>query len=274
MATEGLVDAHVHVASSDVERYPRHPTGVGTAWWRNGGDAAELVATLDASGVSRAVVVQAVGVYGYDCRYAGDVVAEGGDRFAFVGAVDMAGPDVVGAVADLGRNSALAGLRVFGVGEADAAWLSNGKGRNVWGYAAETGCVLVPTIFTEGLAALGSLIEAQPEVTVALDHCAFPDLGGPGALADLLRLAELPALHLKVTSHNLDSGADPAAFLEPLVEAFGSDRLCWGSDHPQHDSRTYREMLDLARHAARNLTRTERDAFLGGNGLRLWWPPS
>ena len=257
-----------------MERYPRQPTGAGTAWWRNGGDAAELVATLDASGVARAVVVQAVGVYGYDCRYARDVAVQGGDRFAFVGAVDMAGPDVVGAFADLGQTTTLAGLRVFGVGGADAAWLTNGKGRDVWRFAAETGCVLVPTIFTDGLPALRSLIEAQPEVAVAVDHCAFPDLGGPGAFADLLRLAALPALHLKVTSHNLDTGADPAAFLEPLVDAFGVDRLCWGSDHPQHESRTYGEMLDLAQHAARNLTRSEREAFLGANSLRLWWPPS
>ncbi|MEZ5269504.1 MAG: hypothetical protein R2789_13395 [Microthrixaceae bacterium] len=41
--------------------------------------------------------------------------------------------------------------------------------------------MIVPTIFPAGLVALRALMEEHPEVTVALDHCAFPDLGGPGA---------------------------------------------------------------------------------------------
>lgn len=274
-----LIDSHVHVASRDELRYPRQITGVGSSWWRTGGDVDELTTELDRAGVARAVVVQAIGVYKYDCRYAADVVAADGDRFALVGTVDMAGDDPVADLAALAMSAPLAGVRVFGVGAADPGWLTDGRGAEVWDAAADLGLVVVPTIFSDGLAGLRALVERQPAAVVALDHCAFPDLAAPelgvaGALAALIDLADQPTLHLKVTSHNLDDGDDPARFLEPLVAAFGAERLCWGSDHPQHESRTYGEMVALAQRAARNLTAPEQAAFLGANTLRLWWPSS
>ena len=92
-------------------------------------------------------------------------------------------------------------------------------------------------------------------------------------MAQLLGLAELDRLHLKVTSHDLDTAEDPTPFLEALVDAFGPERVCWGSDHPQHQTKTHPESLALARHAARNLSAADQAAFLGGSATRLWWPP-
>lgn len=279
-----LVDSHVHVASRDEQRYPRQPSAGSSDWWRTGGDVDELRTALDGAGVARAVVVQAIALYRYDCRYAADVVAADEDRFALVGTVDMAGVDPVADLDALASSAPMAGVRLFGVGVADPGWLTDGRGADVWDAAAELGCVVVPTIFSDGMGALRALIERQPRAVVALDHCAFPDLAtspdGGGAVGSgfdaawntLLGLADLPALHLKVTSHNLDDGNDPAAFLEPLVAAFGADRVCWGSDHPQHVSRTYGEMVALAQQAARNLPAPEQAAFLGANSQRLWWP--
>ncbi len=268
-----LVDAHVHVASGDEQRYPRNPTGAGSNWWQHASGVEELVADLDACDIDRAVVVQAIGVYGYDCRYAADVSARS-DRFAFVGAIDMAGDDVATSFEQLDNSTELAGLRLFGVSHAGSEWLSNGAGATVWRLAAREGCVLVPTLFNDALPALRELIEQYPDVDVALDHCAFPDLGGPGALALLLELAELPRLHLKVTSHNLDTDGDPAEFLAALVDAYGASRLCWGSDHPQHGNRTYPELIEIARDASRDLSDADQASFLGGNSLALWWPGS
>ena len=52
-------------------RFPTHPTGVASDWWRHGGDVDELIGELDGAGVERCVVVQAVGAYGHDCRVRG-----------------------------------------------------------------------------------------------------------------------------------------------------------------------------------------------------------
>ncbi len=271
MATDHVIDAHVHVASTDETAYPRTLTPAGSDWWRTRCGVDELTAELDAAGVDRAVVVQAVGVYGYDCTYAADAVAASDGRLALVGAIDMAGTDAVADLRALVAATPLTGVRLFGVSAAGAGWLTNGVGAAVWEVAGDNGLVVVPTIFPDGLPGLRSVIEAHPDVTVALDHCAFPDFGGEDAMADLAAMADLPALHLKVTSHNLDHDADPATFVDTLAAAFGANRLCWGSDHPQHQTKTYRQMLDLALDASRHLTADERTAFLGGNAAALWW---
>src|SRR5262249_13561479 len=101
----------------------------------------------------------------------------------------------------------------------------------------------------------------------------FPGMAPPERRDDFRHLADLPALHLKVTSRNLEEADDPAAFLESLVAAFGPERLAWGSDHPQHSSLTYPDMVGLARRAARNLAPPEQAAFLDGTGRRLWFEP-
>ena len=230
-----------------------------------------MLAALDSADVDHAVVVQAVGVYGYDCRCAAATVDESNGRFAFVGAVDMDGDDPAAALGQLAATTPLAGVRTFGVGAAGTAWLEDGRGDALWEAAAELHTVVVPTLFTDRLPQLRALIERHPTATVALDHCAFPDLAPPERRDDLLGLADLPALHLKVTSHNLHSADDPAELLDRLAGAFGVGRLAWGSDHPQHQSLTYPEMVALARHACRGLDAAEQDAFLDGTSRRLWF---
>jgi len=267
-----MIDAHVHVVCRDEIRFPLGPTGAGSDWWRTTGDADSLLTELDGSGVDHAVVVQAIGAYGYDCACAATTVTDADGRFSFVGAVDMDGADPAAALVDLAASTPLVGVRAFGVGASGTAWLEDGRGDELWETAGDLATVVVPTIFTDRLPYLRGLVERHPHVTVALDHCAFPDMAPEERGNDLLALAELPALHLKVTSHNLDGPADPAAFVEPLAGAFGADRLMWGSDHPQHQTLTYPQMVALAQRACRNLAPADQDAFLDATSRRLWFP--
>lgn len=270
-----LVDCHTHVACPDATRFPRTATGVGSDWSHHGGAVEELLADMDAAGVGRAVVVQAIGVYGHDCRCATHAVEAHAGRLALVGSVDMAGPDPAGALAAMAAASPLAGVRLFGVGDADPSWVADGRGDDVLDAAAALGTTVVPTVFSDRLADLGALLERHPAVPVALDHCAFPDRDPDHGEAALLALAELPSLWLKVTSYVLEGAerdeGDPAPMLERLVAAFDAERLCWGSDHPQDRRHDYAGKLDLARRAARGLDAAQRDAFLGRTSLELWW---
>ena len=89
-----IVDGHTHVASRDTDRYPLQPTGVGRPWFTDGFGVDVLLAAMDDAAVDQAVVVQAVGAYGFDCRYAVDAVASAPDRLALVAAADPDAPDV------------------------------------------------------------------------------------------------------------------------------------------------------------------------------------
>ena len=275
-----VVDAHVHVASADRARYPLAPSGVGSAWF--GADdvgTPDLLRSMDGAGVARAVVVQAVGAYGYDCAYAIDSVRGCPDRLALVGSVDMdaARPDL--ALVELAEASGelLRSVRVFGVHGHDPLWLSDGRAADVWAVAAELGLSVVPVLFPGALDRLGEVVAGCPGVPVALDHCGFVDFAGGDpfpAAEPLFALAALPAVRVKVSTHVLEHAeraGDPADLVDRLAATFGADRMTWGSDHPQTTGSTYREMLAMGTRAARRLSPSERARFLGGTANALWW---
>ena len=262
-----FIDTHVHVGCADLERFPRRPTGVGSAWWDGPeGDAANVLASARAAGAAGVVVVQAVGAYGYDSSCAASVVSAEGGFAKLVIAVDFAGSGFESALARC------AGWRLFGVSDG-APWLDDGRADAVWERAAELGVVIVPTIFTDRLGSLRAVIERHPDVAVALDHCAFPDMAGANGEQALLDVADLPMMRLKVSSHVLAEFAARARVdevFERLATTFGTDRLCWGSDHPQ-SSGPYSTKLELARHAARNLTEQQRAQFFTSTATALGW---
>jgi predicted TIM-barrel fold metal-dependent hydrolase len=275
------VDAHVHVASADRARYRLAPSGVGSPWFHaDDVGTPDLLAALDSAGVERAVVVQAVGAYGYDCAYAIDSVRAHPDRLALVGSVDLDAADPAEALAGLaqGAGGLLRGVRVFGVHGHDPAWLEDGRADDVWALADELGLSVVAVLFPAALARLGNVVARHPKVPVALDHCGFVDLSGGAPFAaagPLFDLAALPAVRVKVSSHVLApvaAAGDPADPVDHLAATFGAHRLAWGSDHPQTTGHGYREMVALAGHSARRLAPADRESYLGGTALSLWWP--
>jgi predicted TIM-barrel fold metal-dependent hydrolase len=161
-------------------------------------------------------------------------------------------------------------VRLFGLGDG-TGWLEDGTGAEVWEAAGSLGITVVPVVMPPQVAAVGALAAAHPGVVVAMDHAGFPDLPLTED-APVLALAALPDVHLKVSSHLLEAAADPGAVLARLVDAFGADRLCWGSDYPQ-TSTDYGALAELGRRAASALPAQERDAFLGGTALRLFPVP-
>jgi L-fuconolactonase len=271
-----LIDAHTHVACGDDPRFPTFPSGVASDWWRHGGTVDELIGELDAAGVDHCVVVQAIGAYGHENSCAAASVADHPGRLALVASIDMDSGDPAASLAVLDDLLPVraAGIRLFGVGGVEPAWLGDGRAAAVWQLAAELGTTLVPCVFTRHLPALAAVIEGRPEVPVALDHCAFPDMGDGGEAA-VMRLADLPEVHLKVTSYVLEMAerdeGDPARIVDRLVSAFGANRLCWGSDHPQDQRSTYAGKVELAHHAVRDLGPAERDAVLADTARRLFF---
>jgi predicted TIM-barrel fold metal-dependent hydrolase len=266
-----IVDTHTHVNCTDQARYPRAPQGVGSDWWRDDDHGAgTLLPAMDAAGVDHAVVVQAVGPYGYDCRCAIDEAARAPGRLALVVAIDPAVPEPGRRLRELAEQAPLAGVRLFGLGTG-TGWLSDGTGAEVWEAAGSLGLTVVPVVMPLHVAAVGALAAAHRGVVVAMDHAGFPDLPLTDD-APVLGLAGLPDVHLKVSSHLLEAAAEPGALLARLAEAFGAGRLCWGSDYPQ-TSTDYGALVRLGRDAAAALPPADRDAFLSGTATRLFPVP-
>ena len=276
-----IIDTHTHVSSMDTERYPFKPGDFPTSkWWMKDATVEHLLSVFDGAGVERGVLVQGIGAYGFDNRYVVAAAATEPERLRCVVAVDMEGPDPVADIEAVVKTGRVDGVRLFGVGQpADAPppdWLSDGRAAAVWEAVGALGLSLIPVLWPSGLPDLFKLVEAHPNVVVALDHCGMPDLAGghpfpsAGALFDL---ADLDAIYLKVSTHVLheaEEHGDPAEFLDAVAGQFGADRLCWGSDHPQTQM-PYPQMIELAKRASRNLSTDDQERFLSGTALALWW---
>jgi L-fucono-1,5-lactonase len=272
-----VTDAHVHVVASDTDRFPVRPGGFGRDWWTGRPlDGEQITRDLNAAGVDRAVIVQAVGPYGNDNRYAQQVVADAEGRFALVAAIDTDADDPAAELSVLADGSHVAGVRVTAFA-GDAPWLTDGRGAAIWDAAAARGASLVVACFAHHLSAVGRLASTRPDVVVALDHCAFPELdGGPPyrRAAPLLELADLPAIHLKVTTivlRDAEHAGGAGTLVANLVETFGAGRVCWGSDHPQTFELNYQQMVQLALRATAELDSDARAAVLSTTALGLWF---
>jgi len=270
-----VFDTHIHVASDDIDRYPRQPTGVGSDWWLDGSfDADSTLSVLSDAGVARGVAVQAHGLYRFDNRYVIDVATGHPDRMTAVVAVDMDRPDVAAEIVRYGELPAVVGVRLFAVGGSDQ-WVGTPRVTAAFEAAATSRLTVVLTVFARHLAALRPAIDGFPDVPVALDHCAFPQLAGASIVAGepLLDLAGARNVWLKASSHNLleaAAGGEPLELVEQLVRHFGADRLMWGSDYPQTRGHGYRALLDLALQSCRTLAPAAQEGFIGANAAAIF----
>jgi predicted TIM-barrel fold metal-dependent hydrolase len=267
-----IVDSHVHVIAPDLARYPFTPRPLSGQWYVDAPcSAEEFVAAMDASGVGRAVLVQAVGAYSFDNAYAADAAAADPAHFWSAACIDPVAEDALRAVDHWIGERGMQGLRIFAVSRTDETWLAEKRTFAVWERALDLGAHLIVTIMNHQLPHLHRFLEAFPDATLSLDHCAFPD---PAAPATLFELARYPNLHMKVTTHLIDAATehagDPATFMARLVEVFGAERLMWGSDFCQTHDRPYAALVALAHRAFDGLPPAARDAILGGTAARLF----
>ena len=271
-----IVDAHVHVASHDTDRYPLHPRRAGgSEWWRHPVSAQDLLVVMDDQQVDRAVLVHSLGAYSYDCTYTVEAARANPDRLCAVVAVDMAGPDPAGALEVL-VDPVVRGVRLLAIGPDHTRWFEDRRSHQVWRVAGEAGLSVIVVGREAELATFRPAIASDPRVVTVVDHCGLPELEGGviAASSPLLGLADLPNVWVKVSTPILLAAArqgSPAQLVEQLVERFGPTRVVWGSDFPQTVGLDYPGMLALAAEATAGLSADDREAVLAGNAISLWF---
>jgi len=271
-----IVDTHVHIVADDQSAYPLDPAGLPGRWYLESPCSAEgLLAQMDANGVDRAVLVQGVGAYSFDNRYATDSATRHSQRFVSAVCVDVHADDPGAALNTWARDHGAQGVRLFTIGDRGFA-IDDPSTFPLWRSAADAGLHVIVTLLADQLPALSRVLEQFPDVPVSLDHCGFPALSGPPWTENrpLLELARHENLHLKLSTHVLDAAAqatgDPGSFVPVLADHFGAARMMWGSDFCQTHDRSYAELVALGRQAFDALPRADRDLCLGGTARRLW----
>ena len=276
-----IVDAHHHLWDLDVrdqDWITDPPMGV----LRRNFRAADLEAVAEANGVVRTVLVQTLTVPEETPEFL--AVAEGSDLVgAVVGWTDLTAPDVaesLARLADLRGGSWLRGIRHQVQGEPDPEWLCR---KDVWrGLTAVGRAGLVYELLTlpNQLPAARRTVAALPNVRFVVDHCSKPPIAS-GDLAEWAELIRSLAAHDNVTCKvsGLVTEADwdrwtvedLRSCFEVVLDAFGPERLMFGSDWPVCLlAAEYADVVAAARDLTGELSEAEREMVFSGTAVEVY----
>ncbi|MEU4485550.1 amidohydrolase family protein [Streptomyces purpurascens] len=253
-----VVDAHHHVWDLSV-RDQDWITGPELRPLRRDFTMKDLEPGARAAGVDRTVLVQTVTVPEETPEFL--ALADEHDLIAgVVGWTDLTRPDVAEELARLrelpgGRH--LKGIRHQVQGEPDPEWLLRPDVRRGLAAVADAGLVYDLVVLPHQLPACARAAAELPGLTFVLDHLGKPPIAS-GALdpwaSGLRALAALPNTVAKlsglVTEADLASWTveDLRPYADVALDAFGPDRLMYGSDWPVSTlATTYGDILDITR---------------------------
>jgi predicted TIM-barrel fold metal-dependent hydrolase len=272
------IDAHVHVWTDDLERYPlaegyrredmRPPTFT----------PEELFAHCRPVGVDRIVLIQ-MSFYGFDNSYLLDAMRAYPGVFSGVAVIDSHAPHPEEEMRRL-AGQGVRGFRIAPRGAPPETWLDGPGFAAMFAAGATEGLALCPLINPSALPALDRMCERFPDTPVVIDHLGL--IGATGSITDadvdaLGALSRHANVFVKVSAfYALGAKKPPHDDLIPLIrrvyEDFGAARLMWASDCPyQVDRETYDDSLSLVRDRLDFLSDADREQILGGTAERVFF---
>jgi predicted TIM-barrel fold metal-dependent hydrolase len=274
----GLVDAHVHVWTSDTRHYPIWPT---TTHRKDrvvpSFTPEQLFAHSRPAGVRRVVLVQ-MSFYETDNRYMLDCMRAYPGVFSGIGIVDETQPNLRETMKALGREG-VRGFRVYASAEQVARW--SDPMNKMWSYAADHGQAICLLADPEALPVIHRMCAAHPKTRVVIDHFARIGMKGPIRQRDLdrlRRLAEFPHTHVKTSAfYALGAKRPPYLDLAPMIrtlrDTYGAERLMWGSDCPYQVQgiHTYAASIGLIRDRLPFLTAQDKEWRLRRTAGKLFF---
>ena len=240
----------------------------------------DLAHEMDAVGIDASIAVQARQSDEETDWLLG--LADGNERIAgVVGWIDLRSPSLTERLAELESAPKLVGFRHVIQDEPDPEFmLAPDFIRGVkWTLAA--GYAYDILIFHHQAPHVPAFLDACGEGRFVLDHIAKPDIAGSEGIAEWGRsiraIAAYPNVSCKLSGMVTEadwSGWTPEtfeAFLDTVLEAFGPDRVMFGSDWPVCLlAGQYEQVYGLVkRYIERNCAEREGDIF-GGNAARAY----
>lgn len=281
----GDIDAHSHVWSNDLERYPLGPWATPADMKPKTFMAKELIAIMQPNSVDRAVLIQHAPLHGYDNSYILDCARKSPGVFSVVAMINERTPHLKERLREL-RDEGARGIRIGPTKHADRTlnvdppnWLKSPGQQALWRHAAELGVAVCPLLGPEFLPTLDPMCAQFPDTVCVIDHFGHIDLDKPETVESLTRLARHRNVFVKVSAFYKfgDQQAPYDDVVGPMVmrmvEAFGADRLMWASDCPYqlNGNNNYADALALIRSGLRGLTEPQRKAILRGTAERVFF---
>jgi len=261
-----VVDAQVHpwAQGESTGHHRRHPI-----------DKATLLQEMEAAGVDRVVLVPPLWDPSGNA-YALEMARDMPGTFSVMGLLDVKRPDAAQQLRHWQDQPGMRGVRfLLNTPDRVEAW-TQGLLDPLWPIAEETDLV-VALLVPGHLHIAKQVAEKYPRLRLIVDHLGVPR-GAVGEAAfkhllELLALARFPNVRVKAAGVG-DYALDPFPFkslegpLQRTFEAFGADRVVWGSDlsrlhHP------YAQCVEHFRKHLPFLGEADVAKVLGGNMLDL-----
>ena len=270
-----IIDTHLHVWELHSERYPWQPLADVAPDY--GWPVESQIEVMDKSGIGKGVLVQP-SMYSFDNRYILDCGRRYPERFRLIGLVDPRADAVESHVESLAEQG-VRGLRLGPMLRPDIPWYNNKQADRVWKKAAEMNMIITLLVTPDQVAPATEAINRFPGVRVVIDHLARPDKAdhprGP-QFEDLLALAQFEQVYVKVSalgfmSHEPYPHRDMLGLVRRVFDAFGPERLMWGTDTPMsQDPTALQDALWLIDIALPDSSTDDRMHIKGGTAGRLF----
>jgi L-fuconolactonase len=278
------VDAHHHFWDPSRAEYPWMTDELASIRRPFGPD--DLRPLLEASGIARTVLVQTRSSPEESVEF---LATAAGEPFVagVVGWVNLRHPGVGDQIAEL--RAGLGGDKLVAIrhqvhDEEDPEWLKRQDVRRGLSAVESAGLAYDLLLRTRELPGAVETVRARPTQKFVLDHIAKPPIASRRLepwQARIRRLAELPNVVCKlsgmVTEANWQSWSteDLRPYAEVVLEAFGPDRLMFGSDWPVCLlAASYEQVVATARELVADLSDAERERIFGGTATEVYGLPA
>lgn len=277
-APSGAVDAHVHVWTPDIERYPLADGYAQVDMQPASFTPEQLMEHAGQQGVTRIVLIQ-MSFYGFDNAYMLDVMSGSPGVFSGVAVIDETAQPVVKMNELAGRG--VRGFRIRPDKGSPDKWLAGAGMHAMWKCGSEKGLAMCCLIDARFLPSVDAMCVQFPDTPVVIDH--FARIGVDGEIreadvANLCRLARHRNVAVKTSAfYALGRKQAPYHDLGPMfrrvLDAFGPERLMWASDCPfqVEGGHTYAASIDLVRRGLDFLSDGDRQWLLGKTAQRVFF---
>jgi L-fuconolactonase len=264
------IDSHVHVWKHD----PAYPFAQGANVPARDATPEMLLALMKANGVSKTVLIQVIH-YLYDNRYVADVLKQYPGTFRAVCRVDPldpAAPDHLSKWTEQGFH----GVRISPSGEASGDWFRGPLMPPLWKRCQDLKVPMTVLAPITRMPEVVPLMDRTPDLTLVIDHMADCPIDKPEELEKLIALKRYPNVFVKIShtwsiSKQQYPWLDAQEYVKRLHDAYGPQRLMWGTDWPIHETwTTYDKTLSVVRDDMKFLNAEDKRWMLSQTVEKVW----
>ncbi len=270
-----VIDAHVHVWSDDILRYPFCPHD-GLSHPAEEATINDFYASAADANFIDVVLIQPR-VYGFDHAYVYDVAAALRGHARVVPSVNVRRDRATKELRELAADPLTAAFRVVALGDVPADWLSWPSAHQAWETAAELDLPVDMLIDACQIPLVEQVAAAHPDLTIIIDHMArCTPTFQPEYAPPLYHLAKHSNIYMKLSAvDRLSEGEFPFKdmwnLMAGLYREYGPSRLLWGSDWPHlQGAVTYRQSSVPIREALPNASEHDIDALFTKTAASLF----